>query len=315
MLPQVAKTFRKLQAAAVTNPEDAAAIAAATATDPVTLRGLPPAAFPLFTTTRQWLQLLDASCAEPFFARTADGALLTEGGRVEAADWDGIGLGVDLGGWGSDEEDEEEGGNEEDATPGEGAPQELLEGREGAGQAGGCCAQLMHRREMASPHIQPPDQVLQHNIDGVLFICVKRCIGYNSCPASWLETFLVQLCSHSEDRVPWMFLPYVKSIQMLLHTILLRFAGPARGQEITYAEFVSPAFWGRITRALGRQSFSREQRAAMRAPLVYQEIMSYIKGSAEALEAGGALSLEQYQQVRAQPVQGMQEQTFHVLSV
>jgi hypothetical protein len=102
---------------------------------------------------------------------------------------------------------------------------------------------------------------------------------------------------------------------MLHHTIPLRFAGPARGQEITYAEFVSPAFWGRITRALGRQSFSREQRAAMRAPLVYQEIMSYIKGSAEALEAGGALSLEQYQQVRAEPVQGMPEQTFHVLSV
>jgi hypothetical protein len=174
---QVAKTFRKLQAAAVTNPEDAAAIAAATATDPVTLRGLPPAAFPLFTTTRQWLQLLDASCAEPFFARTADGALLTEGGRVEAADWDGIGLGVDLGGWGSDEEDEEEGGQEEDATPGEGAPQELLEGREGAGQAGGCCAQLMHHGDMASAHIQPPDQVLQHNKCGVLLVCIIACVS------------------------------------------------------------------------------------------------------------------------------------------
>jgi hypothetical protein len=133
----VAKTFRKLQAAAVTNADDAAAIAAATATDPVTLRGLPSAAFPLFTTTRQWLQLLDASCAEPFFARTADGALLAEGGRVEAADWDGIGLGVDLGGWGSDEEDEEEGGREEDVAPAEGDLQEQEDGLEGAGQAGG----------------------------------------------------------------------------------------------------------------------------------------------------------------------------------
>jgi hypothetical protein len=83
------------------------------------------------------------------------------------------------------------------------------------------------------------------------------------------------------------------------HTSAAPSPGPARGQEITYAEFVSPAFWGRITRALGRQSFSKEQRAAMRAPLVYQEIMSYIKGSAEALEAGGSLSLAQYKEVRA----------------
>jgi len=58
--PQVSRTFRKLQAAAITDPQDAAAVAAATAAEPTSLVNLAPAAFPIFTTTRQWLKLLDA---------------------------------------------------------------------------------------------------------------------------------------------------------------------------------------------------------------------------------------------------------------
>lgn len=41
-----------------------------------------------------------------------------------------------------------------------------------------------------------------------------------------------------------------------------------------------------------------ERKSDMKAPLVYQEIMSYIKGSAEALDCeSGKLSLEQYLEV------------------
>lgn len=47
------------------------------------------------------------------------------------------------------------------------------------------------------------------------------------------------------------------------------------------------------------KGLSKEEKARLKAPLVYQEVMSYIKGSAEALEAGGHLSLEQYQDVGA----------------
>lgn len=98
---QVSRTFRKLQAAAITDPTDAAAVSAATASDPVSLVNLAPAAFPLFTTTRQWLMLLDASVTESFFVRGGDGRVAGgggggAGGGGEVHDWDGIGLEVDL---------------------------------------------------------------------------------------------------------------------------------------------------------------------------------------------------------------------------
>lgn len=63
-------------------------------------------------------------------------------------------------------------------------------------------------------------------------------------------------------------------------------------REITYADFVSDAMWNKMTKGL-----KKDQKACMKAPLVYAELMSYIKGSAEALEAGGHLSLEQYLEV------------------
>lgn len=58
------------------------------------------------------------------------------------------------------------------------------------------------------------------------------------------------------------------------------------------ADFVCAGMWSAMTKGL-----TKEQKACLKAPLVYQEVMSYIKGSAEALEAGGHLSLEQYQDV------------------
>ncbi len=109
--PQVARTFRKLHAAAITNPADAAAVAAATARSYSSLRDVPSAAFPLFVTTAEWLRLLDASCDASFFG-------VGGGDEDERADVDGIGLHVDLGGWDSDDdeyESEEEEGEEEEA--------------------------------------------------------------------------------------------------------------------------------------------------------------------------------------------------------
>lgn len=97
----MSRTFRKLQAATITDPADAAAVAAATAAEPTSLINLAPAAFPLFTTTRQWLMLLDASVTQPFFARGPDGRLAAGVGSGAdeiggVTDWDGIGLEVDL---------------------------------------------------------------------------------------------------------------------------------------------------------------------------------------------------------------------------
>lgn len=101
----MASTFRRLQAAAITDAATAAEVAAANH-EPDTLINLPEAAFPLFMTTRDWLKALDASCAESFFVRTPDGRLL---GR-EIDDWDGIGLEVDLGegDWLDDDEHEDD---------------------------------------------------------------------------------------------------------------------------------------------------------------------------------------------------------------
>jgi hypothetical protein len=58
----VSRTFGKLQAATITDAADQAAVAAATASKPTSLVNLAPAAFPLFTTTRQWLMLLVRFC-------------------------------------------------------------------------------------------------------------------------------------------------------------------------------------------------------------------------------------------------------------
>lgn len=71
-------------------------------------------------------------------------------------------------------------------------------------------------------------------------------------------------------------------------------------REVTYADFVSDAMWLKMTKGL-----KKEEKACMKAPLVYQELMSYIKGSAEALEAGGHLSLEQYLEVRRKVCGGL----------
>jgi len=45
---------------------------------------------------------------------------------------------------------------------------------------------------------------------------------------------------------------------------------------------------------------SKQEVSLLKVPLVYAEIMSFIKGSAEALEAGGHLSEAQYLEVKAQ---------------
>ena len=67
---QVALSFRKLQAACL-DAEGAARIAAAAAAaaDMHMLQNEPAAAFPLFLSTKKYLQLLDGTLAAPFFPR------------------------------------------------------------------------------------------------------------------------------------------------------------------------------------------------------------------------------------------------------
>jgi hypothetical protein len=120
----VASTFRRLQAAAITDASYGKRVKNANR-EPDNLINLPAESFPLFMTTRDWLKALDASCTESFFERTADGHLV---GR-EIDDWDGIGVGVDLeddwmsgdeaseGDAGEDGSDEEEKHAEQDVDP------------------------------------------------------------------------------------------------------------------------------------------------------------------------------------------------------
>ena len=66
---QVALSFRKLQTASL-GPEAAAATAAAVAAAELhTFKSVPPAVFPLFLTTKQYLHMLDGTLADPFFPR------------------------------------------------------------------------------------------------------------------------------------------------------------------------------------------------------------------------------------------------------
>jgi hypothetical protein len=44
------------------------------------------------------------------------------------------------------------------------------------------------------------------------------------------------------------------------------------GREVTYAEFVSVGMWSKMTKGL-----KKEEKACLKAPLVYAELMSYIK--------------------------------------
>lgn len=70
----MAFTFRRLQAAAITDPVYAARVASANR-EPANLINLPPYSYLLFFTTRDWLKALDASFEESFFVRTPDGRL------------------------------------------------------------------------------------------------------------------------------------------------------------------------------------------------------------------------------------------------
>ena len=66
---QVALSFRKLQTASL-GPEAAAATATAVAAAELhTFKSVPPAVFPLFLTTKQYLHMLDGTLADPFFPR------------------------------------------------------------------------------------------------------------------------------------------------------------------------------------------------------------------------------------------------------
>lgn len=64
-----------LQGAVVTPEEFSEAVRAAARTYP-TLRDVPPAAFPLFLTSKAYLHMLDGTTAQPFFPRAADGSIL-----------------------------------------------------------------------------------------------------------------------------------------------------------------------------------------------------------------------------------------------
>ncbi len=66
---QVALPFPKLQTASL-GPEAAAATAAAAAAAELhTFNAVPPVAFPLFLTTKQYLHMLDGTLKDPFFPR------------------------------------------------------------------------------------------------------------------------------------------------------------------------------------------------------------------------------------------------------
>eukprot|EP00878_Enallax_costatus_P024526 GHUV01026178.1.p1 GENE.GHUV01026178.1~~GHUV01026178.1.p1 ORF type:complete len:603 (+),score=181.38 GHUV01026178.1:514-2322(+) len=81
---QVAKQFRKLQAA-VLSPEEMARVAAATAREYHSLSCIPDEAFPLFLSNHQYLRMLDATVRQPFF-RNRDPLTCAILDEVDAAD-------------------------------------------------------------------------------------------------------------------------------------------------------------------------------------------------------------------------------------
>eukprot|EP00798_Chlamydomonas_sp_ICE-L_P021903 gene21903-28945_t len=105
---QVAKAFRRLQApvmapdkyeevlqAPVMPPDKYEEVLLAGNMTYHTLRDVPPEAFPLFLSSRQWLHMLDGTLQQPFFPRGANGAIL-KGDGVDALDLDGMTVNVDL---------------------------------------------------------------------------------------------------------------------------------------------------------------------------------------------------------------------------
>ncbi|CAD7695958.1 unnamed protein product [Ostreobium quekettii] len=110
---QVSRTFRKLQGA-VLSAEEVRDLAELANGEYPTLSEIPSAAFPLFLTTRQHLQMLDGTLREPFFPRHENGAIDYD--NDEELDPDGMEFKVNL-----DLDLEEEEGEEE---AGEGADEE-----------------------------------------------------------------------------------------------------------------------------------------------------------------------------------------------
>ena len=245
--PQVSKTFRKLQAAAITDAADARAVAAAAGRDYPSLRAVPSAAFPLFVTTAQWLRLLDASCDVPFFAGGGDGA--------EGEDADGIGLHVDLGGW---DEDEEEEGEEEEDEEGDGEEGTGEEGGDGGGSgSGGEEEEGAGERALGGPGSTVWAHALLRNRGAV-----------RGRPAAALGTLRPHVSLDSlQPALPRPAYSYGQP-PALNGAAPPATAPPAlRGQEVRFEDFVGRDMWGAVTKGL-----AKEERTALKAPLVYQEV-------------------------------------------
>ena len=95
-------SFRQLQAALLEG-EEAAAVTAATSIKYHSFVDVPSLAFPLFLSSKQYLQMLDASCkGKHFFPRGQDGAVVvgTGPGGAGWGDGDGIEEEIELNNWG-----------------------------------------------------------------------------------------------------------------------------------------------------------------------------------------------------------------------
>jgi len=115
---QVSRTFRKLQAA-VLSEKDLQELTKLVQSDYHVLRDIPENVFPLFLTTRQYLRMLDGTLSKPFFPRRDNGAVALE--DEDEQDPDGVDWEVDLDD-DDDFDDDDDDSNEEGDTGQESGP-------------------------------------------------------------------------------------------------------------------------------------------------------------------------------------------------
>lgn len=321
---QVASTFRRLQTAAITDKSSASRVKDANR-EPENLINLPTESFPLFMTTRDWLKALDASCTESFFLRKADGRLVGReiddwdgiGQEVDLADgWlsDDEGSEGEAGEDGSKEDgskeaeeqpeddvnsDEEVEANGEATADAEDGQQLAAAGEVGrrqrrrAAAAGADAAGANGNGEAAAVKHRLAEEVTYVSTAAAAaalwcLTCIysshafshEGIIGHFAVAAALMAVSVRRFLTVQAGGIRWFVLPV-----SLQHAACdLKWYGASDcgvSAAVSQVDFVSKRMWdGVIVKGM-----SRQERDILKAPLVYAEIMSFIKVNRDSARA------------------------------
>ncbi|MEW5318036.1 MAG: hypothetical protein WDW38_009289 [Sanguina aurantia] len=300
---EVAKAFRRLQAAVVP-PEQLSRILSAAEATYHNFKDIPAEAFPLFLPAKTYLRMMDGTIDTPFFPRRPNGAIIQLPDDTEDQDPDGMALTVDLDYMAAGDDDDDDGGGDAGqggdggAGNGEGQAPRFVPGN------GGCVTHRPHWP--APPAIRPP--VAEEAVIIIQgFNPVMTPVHIRDCrdEVKLDEELVAEAEAEAAAKLEQALQGRAEG-----HAILVT-------REVTFTTFVSK-LWKNIVAGSSEGQRVGLRGAAelgargkdLRPSLLWQEICSYLKGSAEAVASPrGVLSREDYLSVGRKRAPNFSEET------